>query len=320
MPPKSDVILHIPDGVCGVLLGNIHTDLSKFAHLVRDTECIVSPVCDLHVEFTKGNMQERQPFKLLIPHIMKDFQLAKEQSRIQIFEHSNKDPLTVLPLGETEEDTSALPLKQVKPLFCVSRNYVELFCNHFCQILVSAEAAGCCCQSANLLVFSRMDPPNEYTSLPLANMKIYLTSLLTNMDDFFQVFISSFKKTIGAHYEVLFCVLVTHSTCLNFQPNFWNFQIIRDYEAQLNKRNPVACLQLPLSSESYIASDSTLQLTARATDELQNTVWKAADGGVLSTEVYIYTLEQWFPKAAQFPFCFDNVTISDDVPASTAKV
>ncbi len=191
VPPNSDVVLHVPDGVCGVLLGNIHTDPAKFAHLVRDTECIVSPVCDLHVELTTGNTQERQPFKLLIPHIMKDLELAKEKTRVQIFEHPNNDPLTALPSRAAEDNTSALPLKQAKALFCVRRSYVELLCTHFCQILVSAEAAGCCCHKANLLVFSRMDPPNVYTSLPLANMKIYLTSLLTNMEDFFQVFMST---------------------------------------------------------------------------------------------------------------------------------
>ncbi len=197
MPKDSDVILQVADGVHGILLGNIHTDLSKFAHLVKDTECIVSPVCDLHVKFTKGSKQNRKPFRLLIPHIMKEDLELEEEIRIQIFEHSKSDPLSAHPFREDEDDTFCpareqeatftWPLKNVRPLFCVRRNHEEFACDHFCQILISAEAAGCCCQKANLLVFSRIDPPNEYTSLPIVSMAIYLTSLWTNMEDFYKV-------------------------------------------------------------------------------------------------------------------------------------
>ncbi len=65
-------------------------------------------------------------------------------------------------------------------------------------------------------------------------------------------------------------------------------------------------MQLPLSSESYIASDSTLQLTARATDELQNTVWKAEDGGDLSTEVFAL----WSSGSTRLPILMFDLFVS----------
>ena len=73
-------------------------------------------------------------------------------------------------------------------------------------------------------------------------------------------------------------------TCM---PIIIDFQVIRNYEAQA-KRNAVMHLQLPLSKRGFIASDSSLQLTARAIDEEKNTIWKAEDGGDLSTEVLFY--------------------------------
>ena len=37
----SDVILHVHDGVSGIILGNIHTDHWNFKHLVPENDCII---------------------------------------------------------------------------------------------------------------------------------------------------------------------------------------------------------------------------------------------------------------------------------------
>ena len=42
----SDVILHVPDGVYGIILGNIHADHWRFRHLVGRDDCIISPISE----------------------------------------------------------------------------------------------------------------------------------------------------------------------------------------------------------------------------------------------------------------------------------
>ncbi len=103
--PDSDVILHVPNGVHGILLGNIHTDLFKFAHLVKNTECIISPVCDLHVELMGEKRAERKPFLLKVPHIVENFEVAKRQIRVQIKETPKSKMAHALPLLENRNIT-----------------------------------------------------------------------------------------------------------------------------------------------------------------------------------------------------------------------
>ena len=61
-------------------------------------------------------------------------------------------------------------------------------------------------------------------------------------------------------------------------------QVITFYEAK-SKREMVAQEQLYLSSKQFNASASSLQLTAHATDEQRNNIWKSAYGQSLATQV-----------------------------------
>ena len=184
LPSNSDVVLHVPDGVCGILLGNIEIDLSQFAHLVRQKECIVGPVCDLHVEYIKYIKADRKPFRLQIPHILDESELATSQIRVQIWEKSSQKITNALPVDMRQDILPAI--QQSKPLFLVNNSCVEVFKQHFSAIIISAEAASCLCwKRLNLLVFSRMDPPNP--SFPVANMEIYLTAVMSTWQDVLKV-------------------------------------------------------------------------------------------------------------------------------------
>ena len=46
----SDTQLHIPEGVYAALLGNIHTNPSKFRHHIPPNDCLVAPICEYHLQ------------------------------------------------------------------------------------------------------------------------------------------------------------------------------------------------------------------------------------------------------------------------------
>ncbi len=179
--PNSDVILHVPKGVRGVLLGNIHTNNSKFAHLVQNTECIVSPISEYFV-FPPPSPQ-KEPFKLEIPHIVEDIQEAKQKLRVQVQEKKSSflQPASQQFPGQSLTDL----LRKGEVVFTVKKSHVEVLTMHFTTFIVSAELANCCWKNVKMLIFSLMDA--HLTTTPVANLSIHLASTQSEIKDYLQV-------------------------------------------------------------------------------------------------------------------------------------
>ena len=77
----SDIILHVPDGVYGVILGNIHTDHWRFRHLVPERDCIIGPMCEFH--FKGSEIPSRARFRILVPHIVTNVAANLDHIRVK---------------------------------------------------------------------------------------------------------------------------------------------------------------------------------------------------------------------------------------------
>ncbi len=177
--PNSDVILLVPRGVHGVILGTIHTDHSRFAHLVHQGECIVSPICEFQV-INVGDSKQEYLFRLQMPHIIQNLEAARDLMRVQVLKEGQK-PYYATNLSSIKHPSELTNTETM--LFNVVGKYVEIFSKHFCKILVSAEEVECC-KRVNMLVFSQL------LSRPktMASVEVYFTSMHTTIQDYLQVY------------------------------------------------------------------------------------------------------------------------------------
>ena len=172
----SDVILHVPDGVYGVILGNIHTDHWKFRHLVVEKDCIISPICEYF--FKKSNNSEKNAmFRLQVPHIVKNIEKVSQKIEVKFQPRRNGPLFQTHPFQEHEMQPSA------DVSYKLHKTYIDIFSRHFSKFFITAKGIKCCCHSAGLLVFSKM----VQQSNPLANVRVYFTSLHYGMKDYLTV-------------------------------------------------------------------------------------------------------------------------------------
>ena len=172
----SDVILHVPDGVFGVILGNIHTDHWRFRHLVPGNECIISPICEFHSH--GSTIQPKPKFRLLIPHILRN--IEKNGRYIQVkFQMKQGEALQ-----KAKHFTSVAPSTPGDVVYKTNSGYIEILTDHFTKFIVTAEEIECCCHSAVIFVFSRMDQEVNPT---IADIRIRFANLLYEKQDYQQV-------------------------------------------------------------------------------------------------------------------------------------
>ena len=132
----SDVILHVPDAVYGIILGNILTDHWRFRHLVRKKDCIISPICEFH--FHGSTIEPKPMFRLLIPHTLRNI---KKTSRYVQVKFQMKEKAV---LHEAKHLTSEDRTISRDVLYKIHRSYVEILTRHFTKFFVTAKEIECC--------------------------------------------------------------------------------------------------------------------------------------------------------------------------------
>lgn len=86
---NSDVKLHVRKGVKGILLGNIHTDIARFSHLIPRNDCVLGPVCEYHIHplnFNGKVMFSKAKFRLEIPHALENVYATEKKLKIRCME------------------------------------------------------------------------------------------------------------------------------------------------------------------------------------------------------------------------------------------
>ena len=168
----SDTVLHIPGGVYAALLGNIHTDPSKFQHHIPGKDCLVAPICeyDLH-PYIGRILSPNAKFKIQVPHIVRNVHEAQQFIRIR---HGDIRSGSVLPVYKLEKDKYELDEK-----------YVTIHTSHFSPFIVTTEGIDCCSKSANVLLFGSL--VNNPEMGPSVTVKIYLSWIDNQIKDYREV-------------------------------------------------------------------------------------------------------------------------------------
>ena len=132
MSSSSRVILHMPEGYHGVLLGNVDENFQMFKHFVKESDCIVGPMCEF--EFHSYAAKPQRTFiKIKVPHIVKNpkiernIRVISRDSSQNCIEYAKK-----LQPGEEPPD-------RLDMYFRFNESHVEIFAKHYTQYLVFAE-------------------------------------------------------------------------------------------------------------------------------------------------------------------------------------
>ena len=166
---NSDTLLHIPQGVYAALLGNIHTDPTKFRHHIPPNDCLVAPICEYHLQpFIGRILPPNTKFKIQVPHIVRNVHEAQQFIRIR---HGDIHSGSILPVYKLEKEKSEMDEK-----------YVTIHTSHFSPFIVTAEGINCCSKSANVLLFGSL--ANNPEMGPSVTVKIYLSSIHSQIKDY----------------------------------------------------------------------------------------------------------------------------------------
>ena len=174
---NSDVILHVPKGIYGTLLANIHTDPAKFIHHIPKENCLIAPICEYRLQPAEGHtLPKNVKYKIQIPHIIKN--IDEVQHHISIF-HGNihcRDP--GLKVAKQNSSTDRLPHD-------IDDKYINIYTSHFSGFIVTAQGITCCATNTNVLIFGSLR--NHPEDGPVATVKIVFASNHINCKDFRQV-------------------------------------------------------------------------------------------------------------------------------------
>ena len=192
---NSQVKLHVPKGVYGAILANIHTNHARFVHHVPDDHCLVAPICEYHLQQPyrelllgkkiKVNMlnpvSEDIIYRIEMPHIVKDVDNVRPSIRVR---HGN------LRSGVPALEKFSPNVRGGKSSLYIDEELVIINTNHFSGYMVTAKCINCCGKSAFVHVFGSLR--NIPEAKPLATVKVYLSSIHGGIDDY--QFVSIFPE------------------------------------------------------------------------------------------------------------------------------
>ena len=125
------------------LLGNIHTDPSKFRHHIPRKDCLVAPICEYHLQPFIGRILPSQAkYRIRVPHMVTHIRALRKHIRVR---HGDLHSNAVLPVYQLEKDKYEMDEK-----------YVTIHASHFSGYIVTAEGVNCCSGSANVLLFGSL--------------------------------------------------------------------------------------------------------------------------------------------------------------------
>ena len=171
---QSEVILHVPEGVHGVLLANIHTNAVKFFRLIPEHECLLGPICEYHVlpyldEVCLGKRKRirsltrsQEKYKIQIPHSVRDIERVRPHLKLRHFFRALYDDTGILTQASDQDECS------------IDDKYVTILTSHFSVYIITAEGVRCCGQTANLLFFGSLI--NRSDTQPLATVKVFISN------------------------------------------------------------------------------------------------------------------------------------------------
>ena len=177
---NSDVILHVPKGVYGKILANVHTDPAKFIHHIPKRHCLVAPICEYCLQPASSNTPlKKVKYIIQIPHIVTDIERVRHH--IRVFHgniHSQESDLKIKKQNSEEKGLH----------FDIDEKYINIYTSHFSGFIVTADAITCCANRANLLIFGSLR--NHSDVPPIATVKVVFASNHIKCKDYIHVSIN----------------------------------------------------------------------------------------------------------------------------------
>ena len=157
----SDVILHVPDGVYGIILGNIHTDHWRFRHLVPENDCIISPICNFY--WKDSDIKSATKFKLQVCHIFQNIYTIAD--KIKVIRRENGESITAKYFTPKQDPSMVY--------YNFNHRYIDILTPNFSKFFVTAEGLECCASSMTVVSFAKM---RNSESGPVANVVAHFGS------------------------------------------------------------------------------------------------------------------------------------------------
>ena len=184
---KSDVSLHVPDGIHAVLKGCVHTDHSRFVKAILPDECIVAPMVEFHdhpIPTAPIHQTTKPQYIVRIPHCVpdeSDWQYIRLRS------------------GDIHGDNIFTDIEKYKEngdqeiYYKMDKEFITILTTHFTNYTCTACKKSFCSSLASCLVFGSIEPYSEEENL--AVVQPFFCSLLYNVQDY---------KEVSIDYYVLF--------------------------------------------------------------------------------------------------------------------
>ena len=177
------------EGLYGVILGNVYGNFKKFSHFVKESDCIVGPMCEFEFH-SYEDIPEGVWIKIQVPHIVKN---PKIEDNIRVISRDRYQECIeyAQSLEQGEE-----PFDNQNIYYRFGDRYIEIFTHHFSQFIVFAEnvtlnevlhkdAMECCGRSAEMLVFTKW--VTKKSNHPLLEVTLYLCSMYYEKEDYRRV-------------------------------------------------------------------------------------------------------------------------------------
>ena len=192
-PRKSGVTLHVPEGLYGIILGNVHEDFDAFKQCVKGNDCIVGPMCEFefhsYYDILKGAW-----YKIDIPHIVKN---PKVEDKIKVISRDRYQESIEYAqrLQEMEE-----PPDYENIYYRLNERNLEIFTHHFSQFIVYAESTTLdevmgkdnilhfCSKHVELLIFTKWTQ-KDFCVKPLLEVCLQMCSLYHEETGYKQVYL-----------------------------------------------------------------------------------------------------------------------------------
>ena len=202
----SQVSVDVPKGIKATLWQKVHTEFSRFLHIVPDDECFVGPVVEMHLKpFLKEKNGQHQ-YRIKIPHCLKT-----EEGRLSVKVRSG-DLRKKIPFDELKHkhETSG----QI-PCFEVDEHNVIIYINHFTDHICSTCKEKCFSRILAFPFGSLRQLPNCRTQ---ATLEVFLCCYLYKIEDFLSVsYTTSSSININSYILQMWQkMFVEHNICKRY--------------------------------------------------------------------------------------------------------
>ena len=176
---KSNISLHVSDGIHAVLQGCVHTDHSRFIKAIPPDECIVAPMVEFHdnpIPVAPTHQPIRPQYIVQIPHYVPD---ESDWEYIQVRS------------GDIHADNIFTDIEKYKEngdqeiYYKMDKEFITILTTHFTNYTCTAYKKSFCSSLASCLVFGSIEPYSEEENL--AEVQPFFCSFLYNIQDYLEV-------------------------------------------------------------------------------------------------------------------------------------